>query len=478
MTETLYFYDLETSGFNPREQRIMQFAGQRTDLDLKPIGEPHNILIALSEDILPDPDAILITGITPQQTIAEGISEAEFLKIFNSEVALPGTIFTGYNTIRFDDEFMRYSHYRNLYDPYEWQWRDDRSKWDLLDLVRITRALRPEGIKWPFDDDGKPSNRLGMLTSINELEHENAHDALSDVRASIDLARLIHAKQPKLFNYSLANRSKQKVAELVLAGKPFVYTSGKFDTEYEKTAVVSVVAKGDDRQGVVIFDLRFDPSDYKDMSVEELAEAMRWHKPGEKVASIPVKTIKFNRCPAVAPISVLNAEVTSRLKIDMSQVAAHQEALAKLPDFANNILKAVALLDKQQQTSQSTEERAVDAQMYDGFMGDSDKRLMAKLRTVNPSEFNDYLDDIQDKRLKNLLPLYKARNYLKNLTSDERQVWDEFKNARLFSGDNDSRMAKFMKRIEELRALPATNDQQQYLLTELELYGQSLLPSS
>ncbi len=478
MAETLYFYDLETSGFNPREQRIMQFAGQRTDLDLKPIGEPHNILIALSEDILPDPDAILITGITPQQTIAEGISEAEFLKIFNSEVALPGTIFTGYNTIRFDDEFMRYSHYRNLYDPYEWQWRDDRSKWDLLDLVRITRALRPEGIKWPFDDDGKPSNRLGMLTSINELEHENAHDALSDVRASIDLARLIHAKQPKLFNYSLANRSKQKVAELVLAGKPFVYTSGKFDTEYEKTAVVSVVAKGDDRQGVVVFDLRFDPNDYKDMSVEELAEAMRWHKPGEKVASIPVKTIKFNRCPAVAPISVLNAEVTGRLKIDMSKVAAHQEALAKLPDFANNILKAVALLDKQQQTSQSTEERTVDAQMYDGFMGDSDKRLMAKLRTVNPSEFNDYLDDIQDKRLKNLLPLYKARNYLKSLTSDERQVWDEFKNARLFSSDNDSRMAKFMKRIEELRSLPATNDQQQYLLTELELYGQSLLPSS
>jgi len=276
----------------------------------------------------------------------------------------------------------------------------------------------------------------------------------------------------------LANRSKQKVAELVLAGKPFVYTSGKFDTEYEKTAVVSVVAKGDDRQGVVVFDLRFDPNDYKDMSVEELAEAMRWHKPGEKIASIPVKTIKFNRCPAVAPISVLNTKVTSRLKIDMSQVATHQEALAKLPDFANNILKAVALLDKQQQTSQSTEERVVDAQMYDGFMGDSDKRLMAKLRTVNPSEFNDYLDDIQDKRLKNLLPLYKARNYLKNLTSDERQVWDEFKNARLFSGDNDSRMAKFMKRIEVLRALPATNDQQQYLLTELELYGQSLLPSS
>src|SRR3990167_3378201 len=178
---TFYFYDLETSGFNPRTARVVQFAGQRTDMNLKPVGKPHNFYIRLSEDILPDPDAVLITGITPQKTHAEGMTEAEFLKIFSSEVAIADTIFAGFNTIRFDDEFMRFMQYRNFYDPYEWQWQDGRSRWDLLDLVRMTRAIRPEGIKWPFDSDGNPANRLELLASINKLDHANAHDALSDV---------------------------------------------------------------------------------------------------------------------------------------------------------------------------------------------------------------------------------------------------------------------------------------------------------
>jgi exodeoxyribonuclease-1 len=189
VTEQTYFwYDLETSGINPREDRVMQFAGQRTDLNLEPIGEPVNILIRLSEDILPAPEAILLTGITPQQTLADGVTELEFLKIFYDSVAIPDTIFVGFNSVRFDDEFMRYLNYRNFYDPYEWQWKEGRSRWDLLDVIRMTRALRPEGLQWPVVD-GKPGNRLEMLTKANGIEHSNAHDALADVTASIALAR-------------------------------------------------------------------------------------------------------------------------------------------------------------------------------------------------------------------------------------------------------------------------------------------------
>src|SRR5687768_13372564 len=160
MAGSFYFYDLETSGTNPREDRIMQFAGVRTDFDLNEIGEPDNFLIKLTDDILPDPGAILITGITPQQTLADGITEAEFLKILHEKISVPGTVFVGFNSVRFDDEFMRYLHYRNFYDPYEWQWVDARGRWDLLDVARMTRALRPEGIKWPFDSMGRPTNRL------------------------------------------------------------------------------------------------------------------------------------------------------------------------------------------------------------------------------------------------------------------------------------------------------------------------------
>src|SRR5665213_4460728 len=220
---SFFFYDLETSGFNPRGARVMQFGGQRTDLELKPVGEPVNVLIKLTPDVLPDPDAVLVTGITPQQTLADGVSEAEFLRLFYEEVVLSGTIFVGFNSIRFDDEFMRFLNYRNFYDAYEWQWQDGRSRWDLLDVVRMTRALRPDGIQWPFAPDGKPANRLEFLTKVNKLDHFSAHDALSDVQATIAVAALLRDKHQELFDYLLTMRDKKKAAGLVQQGAPFVY---------------------------------------------------------------------------------------------------------------------------------------------------------------------------------------------------------------------------------------------------------------
>jgi len=197
-------------------------------------------LIKITDDILPEPDAVLITGITPQKTKSDGITEAEFLKHFHKNIVLAGTIFVGFNNIRFDDEFIRFMHYRNFYDAYEWQWQDGRSKWDLLDLTRLTRALRPEGIEWPFASDGTPTNRLESLAEVNKLQHDSAHDALSDVNASIAVAQLIKNKQPKLFDYLLTMRTKYKVAELVGSGKPFVYASGRYSSENQKQQLLCI----------------------------------------------------------------------------------------------------------------------------------------------------------------------------------------------------------------------------------------------
>ena len=225
VAQTLYFYDLETTGTDTRNDRVMQFAGQRTDMQLNNVGQPDNFFIKLSDDIVPNPTAVMITGITPQKSINEGITESEFLKIFSSEISVPGTIFVGFNSVRFDDELMRFMLYRNFYDAYEWHWQEGRSRWDMLDVVRMMRALRPDGINWPFDKDGKPTNRLELLTGLNGIEHGNAHDALSDVFALIDLAQLIRKKQPKLFDFMLNIRDKKDVSKLVNSGQPFVYTS-------------------------------------------------------------------------------------------------------------------------------------------------------------------------------------------------------------------------------------------------------------
>lgn len=476
MTETLFFYDLETSGINPREQRIMQFAGQRTSLELEPIGEPHNLLIKLNDDILPDPDAILVTGVTPQKTVYEGITEAEFLKVFHSEIAIPGTIFVGYNTVRFDDEFMRYLHYRNFYDAYEWHWQDGRSRWDLLDVVRMTRALRPNGIKWPVTEDGKPTNRLELLTKLNGLDHANAHDALSDVQATIALAGLIRGNQPRLFDYLLQMRSKSEVERLVKKGQPFVYSSGKYQNEVEKTAVVTYLANNP-KSGVLVYDLRFDPSQWISKSPSQLVDAWKWKKDSDE-PRLPIKTLQYNRCPAVAPLVTLDDDSKKRLKINNKIINEHLKLLEENPSFIANTLKALELLNKQQQKSWQSENKLVDAQLYDGFISQADKQKMQVIKNLGPKEITDYQQHFADERLNKLLPLYKARNYSKELSEQDRATWEAYRLDKFYSGKEDSRAAKFFKRLAELSDQPDISSEHSYLLQELQLYAESILPES
>ena len=262
MNDSFFFYDLETSGLNAREDRIMQFAGQRTTLELEPVGEPVNILVKMTDDALPSPGAINVTKITPQDTLRDGVSEAEFVEYVMEEIFTPNTVAVGYNTVRFDDEFMRAILWRNFYDSYEWEWKDGRSRWDILDVVRLTRALRSEGIEWPFTEDGRATNRLELITKLNGVAHEHAHDALSDVYATIAVAKLIKEKQPKLFDFLYKIRGKKEVQKLVnLENKmPFVYASGRYSSEFNKTTVAFPLTTG--RNGnVLVFDLRYNLED-------------------------------------------------------------------------------------------------------------------------------------------------------------------------------------------------------------------------
>lgn len=479
-SQSFFFYDLETSGINPRESRIMQFAGQRTDLDLNNIGESKNILISFSEDILPDPEAIMITGITPQLTQAEGITEAEFMKIFENEIAVPGTIFVGYNTVRFDDEFMRYLHYRNFYDPYIWQWKDGRSRWDLLDVVRLTRALRPEGINWPVDEKGNPTNRLELLTALNGLEHNQAHDALNDVHATIALAQLLRSKQPKLFDYLLQLRDKKRVAALVGTNKPFVYASGKYPSEFQKTAIVVKIADNPNRSGALVYDLRHDPRQFTNMTTEQLTDAWRWipyEERSDDNPRLPVKTLQFNRCPAVAPLTVVDKDSQKRLAIDMATIRKNLALLKNMPEWHKKVLGALKILDIEQEQRHADIDRHVDTLLYNGFMSDYDSRIMAKIRSSKPEHLSDFIEQAQDQRIKQLLPLYKARNYPRKLTDQERTDWELYKYKFLFNGGTQSRLAKYFSSIQQLRKKNDLTKNQKSNLEDLWLYGQSIIPS-
>ena len=471
---TFYFYDLETSGINARAQRIMQFAGQRTDENFEPIGEPQNWLIKLTDEILPDPEAVLLTGITPQKTFEEGYTEAEFLKLFSQEVLQPDTIIMGFNTIRFDDEFMRATLWRNFYDPYEWQWQDGRSRWDLLDAVRLIRALRPEGIEWPVDQKGEPTNRLELLTKANNLVHENAHDALGDVRATIALAKLLKEKQPKMFDYLLAMRGKQKVGELVSLEdpKPFIYCSGRYSNKWQKTTAVLPLATGP-HGSVLVYDLRQDPQELTKLSDDELQAAA--FSRNEQTETLPIKSLKLNVCPALAPLGVLDTVSQQRLTLTEEEITKNYNKLRAISGFADRISKLYDKNDSERKAKYGAETDA-DFQIYDGFVGDEDKTKMRAVRAADATNLGDLELDFTDVRLETLLGRYKARNFLRILTSEERATWEDYRTKRIVDGANGQlSLQQFANRLSEL-VIQKTDESAQYLLQELQLYAESIAP--
>lgn len=477
MNKTFFFYDLETSGFSPRQDRIMQFAGQRTDMDLNKIGEPVNILVKLNDDVLPSPGALLVTKISPQSTVEEGYTEAEFAKMAIEDFFTQGTIAVGYNSVRFDDEHMRYLFWRNFYDPYEWQWKDGRSRWDLLDVVRMVRALRPEGINWPFveTEDGKKvaANKLELLTKLNGIEHENAHDAMSDVDGLIDVAKLLKNKQPQMFDYLLTMRDKNKIKTLINLSdpKPFVYTSGRLEAEFEKTTISYPIAP-DKNRNVIVWDLRYDPEQFSQMTSEDISKRLfaPWEeRKRDDFVPIPVKVLQYNRCPAVAPVGVLSEGGWQVVGLNKSDIKANLNKLNNNPGLIENIRSAFE--DRPAFSGGSINEADPEAMLYDGFLPEGDKKRVEAVRNATIKQLADFNPDFNDERLPELLLHYKARSFPKTLSSDEKEKWETYRVEKL-----NSWLPHFMKELKAVSDNKDLSSEDEFIIEEMKLWLENILP--
>jgi len=470
MVKTFFFYDLETSGLNAREARIMQFAGIRTDMDLNQIGEPYNILVKLNDDVLPSPEALMVTGITPQQTVADGCTEAEFSKTLANEIFTPDTITVGFNSIRFDDEFVRHLFWRNFYDPYEWSWKDGRSRWDLLDVVRMTRALRPEGIKWPVDDKGVATNRLELIASVNGIDHFKAHDALSDVEALIAVTKLIREKQPQLYEYLLKMRDKNEVKKLVNLDykQPFVYVSGRFDAEYDKATVAFPLTAGKNGN-VVIYDLRYDPTPFIKMSQKELSSKLftKWEdRQADDFIKLPVKELQYNRAPAVAPMGVLeHGDSWKKIKLAQDEITKNKDILLSNSGFAENVR---SIFENREEFKKSSDP---EAQLYDGFVASGDKLRVEMVRNATERELADFHPTFIDERLDPLLLHYKARNFPKSLAEDEQIAWEKWRAEKITAN-----LPAFVESLQKLSTI-VTDESKVFVLQEMHLWAESIIPA-
>ncbi|QNK73114.1 exodeoxyribonuclease I [Variovorax sp. PAMC28562] len=477
MSHTFLWHDYETFGAVPRRDRPSQFAAIRTDAELNEIGEPLMIYCKPAPDYLPSPEACLITGITPQLCLERGIAEHEFAAQIERAFAQPGTVGVGYNTIRFDDEVTRFMFWRNLIDPYAREWQNDCGRWDLLDVVRLTWALRPDGIEWPKKEDGKPSFKLGDLARANGLLHEAAHDALSDVRATIALARLIRDKQPKLFEFAFSLHKKDRVArELGLpstrdTAKPFLHVSGMFPTERGCLAVMWPLASHPtNKNELIAWDLAYDPAELRDLDVETLRLRLftRTADLPEGVVRLPVKGIHLNKSPmVVGAIRTLSPAMAERWGIDLEAASRNAEIARGLPDMSAIWPQVYA------RPKEATPD--VDEDLYGGFVGDADRRRLLRVRGLSPADLARERVGFDDARLEEIVFRYRARNWPETLTAEETERWEAHRAARLLEGEGGARSVDML--FTEIDALSESADERgEELLGALYEYAEAIVP--
>ncbi|WMJ69718.1 exodeoxyribonuclease I [Stenotrophomonas sp. 24(2023)] len=478
MADSFLFYDLETFGQDPRRTRIAQFAAMRTDADLNEIDTPASFFVRPADDLLPSPMATLVTGITPQQALAEGISEAEAFDRINALMGRAGTCSLGYNTLRFDDEFVRHGLFRNFHDPYEREWRNGNSRWDLLDMLRLMHALRPEGINWPTREDGATSFKLEHLAEANGVREGDAHEALSDVRATIGMARLFKQSQPRLWEYALKLRDKRFVASLldVAACQPVLHISMRYPASRLCAApVLPLSVHPTINNRVIVFDLDGDIDDLLALPAETIAERLylRASELPEGTARVPLKEVHLNKVPALVAWNHLRPADHARLGLD---VAAIEAKAARLREHAPALAEKARQVYNQPRSGGVAD---VDASLYDGFLGAGDKPLLAVVRTTPPAQLAELAGRFRDPRLPELLFRYRARNHPDSLDATDHARWQDYRQRRL-SGDErlgELSLPEYQQQIEALAVEAPDDARRAGLLQALRDWGHHLQDS-
>jgi exodeoxyribonuclease-1 len=478
---TFFWHDYETFGRVPRRDRPAQFAGVRTDPELNEIGEAVNIHCQPAPDQLPDPESVLLTGITPQEALAKGLLEHAFAARIEAELGRDGTVGVGYNSIRFDDEVTRHLFWRNLIDPYAREWQNGCGRWDLLDVVRCTWALRPEGITWPVHTEGemagRPSFRLEHLTAANGLSHEAAHDALSDVRATVALARLIREKNPRLWDFCLRLRQKAAVLDEIGHGKPFVHLSGMYPVERGCLALVWPLAQHPtNKNEIIVWDLAADPRELAGLDAETVKRRLYTRQAdlpaGEQ--RLPIKTIHINKSPIVIGNLKVLGGAAERWALDLGLAQQHAAQAAALGHQLDVLWPAVFV------RREGEGKPDVDEDLYGGFIGNEDRRTLQRLRQLSPDQLAAKRVAFQDPRLEEMLFRYRARNFPQTLDEAEQERWHQHCVARLHGGEGGGlTLAAYTEKVDELAdaAMARDDERAQALLEALADYAEAIAPA-
>ncbi len=477
MSRTFLWHDYETFGRDPARERPVQFAAIRTDENLQEIEDGTMIYCRQSPDYLPDPESCMVHGVLPQTANDKGLCEWEFATAIHRLMSTPATCTVGYNNIRFDDEFTRQLLFRNLFDPYTREWRDGNSRWDMIDVVRLTRALRPDGIEWPYDANNKPTNKLELLTEANGIPHGDAHDALADVRATIAVAKLLKSKQPRLFDYVYNTRDKKWILSTalnIIKNKPVLHVSGMYPaTQGHLSMVIPIGAHPTNANGVIAYDLRHDPEDLIQLPAEKLRERIFTAKKDlpEGTKRIAVKTIHANRCPILVPVNTLDDATATRWQLDRNQCLEHRKKLLAAPDVLEKLAWVFTNHDRPNQNDP-------DLTLYSGnFASDRDKKVMESMQKAMCANqpLPDATDTLfDDKRMSELYFRLTARNWPKNMDTTTTARWRKFCHQRVHLGLDGFRSIVEYRELAANLASSAKTETEINRASKLKEYGEEV----
>ena len=369
------FYDVETTGISRCFDQILQIACIRTDGDFNIVDPECDILNLRCRRlpwITPSPGAMLVTGVTHDQLERAPLSHYEMMCAVNAayENWSPAT-FIGYNSLRFDEELLRHGLFSSLYPAYLTSQRGC-GRADVYRMLQVVTALAPGVIALP-EINGRPSMKLGNVLRANGIvfSEDEAHDALADVRGTIALLKLMRQRCPIIVEHMLGMASRDGAATF-LDQNPIIRHVTHFGTAH-LAMVKPMAANPDNRNEVAIFDLGFDTAPYLNMSVDELANALR---------SLPrvISSIRLNAQPAILTREALLDETVERNPEDIDDytIEARAISISLAQHFRDNVAEAMQLLQRRYIPGPYIEE-----QLYSGgFPSFADKRLASRFHRI------------------------------------------------------------------------------------------------
>nr|WP_229650562.1 exodeoxyribonuclease I [Vibrio splendidus]MCC4883227.1 exodeoxyribonuclease I [Vibrio splendidus] len=484
--EKYFVYDYETSSIDKHHGQPVQGAWILTDKDLTVIPNTEgNVFCKLRPDVVPTIDAFLITKIDPATLKEKGVSENEFSKTI--QIAMqqhPKTCISGYNTMKFDDEVTRNLMFRNNRRMYDHEWKNSNGRVDFYNLVKMAYAYYPDVITFPRKEDGKVSLKLEDLCIANNILHEQAHDALSDVVGTIQLARLIKERQPRMFDYFVNLSNQNNVRKLLTCGDPLFYTERVIDEERCFTTMLYPVVKDSKNdKAFLCVDLTQDPSALLNSTPEEIRKLMftkRAELP-EDAPRLGVHSIKTNKQPILRQaVGKTIPHLCGRFGIDMNKCLENLAKIQADPKIKERLQQA--FINEQEPASD------VYGSIYSGgFLSNNDMSIRDSMQHIVNFETNETglskadvygtaLRANEPKRVSELLLRSKWNTYLDNLLASGEYSPVEFRHYLQYvskvisfpipNADNHT-ISQFKERLKELEYETTLTEQDQHIVNGL-----------